>query len=270
MRQIIVNCHAESRRIYLHLCASLCALAQSARDTPIIPVLERREYATDALGGKVSASFVPEWHPEWYTGAGAPRSPYLTRPLLRLIHRQQHYLGRARQPQLHAVQGRQPRPRRLTPRYKAVGGVRGGLHAFKSTDGIRWSLMTDERVITRGAFDSPNLAFWDAVTGRVQGVPPRLPRRRGRTGQPERPRHQDLGLQGLPELARPGVADDTRRAASASSTPTRSSRTTARRTSSSASRPGTPTGGGPSRRRRCPRSSTAGSAAAGRSGKAPR
>ena len=30
-------------------------------------------------------------------------------------------------------------------RYKAVGGTGGGLHAFKSADGIRWSLMTDER-----------------------------------------------------------------------------------------------------------------------------
>ena len=49
--------------------------------------------------------------------------------------------------------------------YKAVGGVRGGLYAFKSADGIRWSLMTDERVITKGAFDSPNLAFWDAARG---------------------------------------------------------------------------------------------------------
>ena len=49
--------------------------------------------------------------------------------------------------------------------YKAVGGVRSGLHAFKSADGIRWSLMTDERVITKGAFDSPNLAFWDAARG---------------------------------------------------------------------------------------------------------
>ncbi len=50
-------------------------------------------------------------------------------------------------------------------RYKAVGGVRGGLYAFKSSDGIRWSRMTDERVITDGAFDSPNLAFWDTVRG---------------------------------------------------------------------------------------------------------
>ncbi len=49
--------------------------------------------------------------------------------------------------------------------YKAVGGTRTGLYAFKSADGIRWSRMSAERVITRGAFDSPNLAFWDTVRG---------------------------------------------------------------------------------------------------------
>ncbi len=49
-------------------------------------------------------------------------------------------------------------------RYKALGGSKqeGGLFAFQSPDGIRWSLMSDQPVITRGAFDSQNLAFWDA------------------------------------------------------------------------------------------------------------
>jgi hypothetical protein len=52
-------------------------------------------------------------------------------------------------------------------RYKALGwgGGKHGLYAFKSTDGIHWSLMSPEPVITRGAFDSQNLAFWDAVRG---------------------------------------------------------------------------------------------------------
>jgi hypothetical protein len=44
-------------------------------------------------------------------------------------------------------------------------GKRNGLHAFKSQDGVRWSLMTDNVVITDGAFDSQNLAFWDTVRG---------------------------------------------------------------------------------------------------------
>ncbi len=48
-------------------------------------------------------------------------------------------------------------------RYKALAGGRGGLLAFQSPDGIRWSLMTERPVITEGAFDSQkNLAFWDA------------------------------------------------------------------------------------------------------------
>jgi len=48
-------------------------------------------------------------------------------------------------------------------RYKALGSGKGGLVAFKSPDGIHWSLMSKQPVITRGAFDSQNLAFWDPV-----------------------------------------------------------------------------------------------------------
>jgi len=51
-------------------------------------------------------------------------------------------------------------------RYKALGGGRGGLCAFQSPDGIHWKLMSDKAVITKGAFDSQNLAFWDTVRGR--------------------------------------------------------------------------------------------------------
>jgi hypothetical protein len=52
-------------------------------------------------------------------------------------------------------------------RYKAlgVGGGKHGLYAFKSNDGVRWSLMSPEPVIVKGAFDSQNLAFWDEVRG---------------------------------------------------------------------------------------------------------
>jgi hypothetical protein len=52
-------------------------------------------------------------------------------------------------------------------RYKALGYGNGkagrGLYAFKSADAIRWSLLSDKPIITRGAFDSQNLAFWDSV-----------------------------------------------------------------------------------------------------------
>ncbi len=52
-------------------------------------------------------------------------------------------------------------------RYKAlgVGGGKHGLYAFRSPDAIHWALMSPEPVITKGAFDSQNLAFWDAVRG---------------------------------------------------------------------------------------------------------
>jgi hypothetical protein len=57
-------------------------------------------------------------------------------------------------------------------RYKALAGgtvtvagkKRECLNALKSADGLRWTMMS-EGVITAGAFDSQNLAFWDAVRG---------------------------------------------------------------------------------------------------------
>ncbi len=46
-------------------------------------------------------------------------------------------------------------------RYKAFGGGGGGLLAFESPDCQHWKLIQKKPVITRGAFDSQNLAFWD-------------------------------------------------------------------------------------------------------------
>ena len=40
-----------------------------------------------------------------------------------------------------------------------------GLLAFASPDGINWSAMSPAPVISDGAFDSQNLAFWDAARG---------------------------------------------------------------------------------------------------------
>ena len=52
-------------------------------------------------------------------------------------------------------------------RYKALARGKGdekhGLFAFQSSDGIHWSLMSNKPLITKGAFDSQNLAFWDPV-----------------------------------------------------------------------------------------------------------
>lgn len=53
--------------------------------------------------------------------------------------------------------------------YKAISAGHSpatrGLYAFRSPDGIHWSLMQEKPVITEGAFDSQNLAFWDAARG---------------------------------------------------------------------------------------------------------
>lgn len=54
-------------------------------------------------------------------------------------------------------------------RYKGIssgaGGAKAkkGLYVFQSPDGIRWTLIKDEPVITEGAFDSQNLAFWHPI-----------------------------------------------------------------------------------------------------------
>lgn len=44
-------------------------------------------------------------------------------------------------------------------RYKALAGA--PLIAFGSPDGVRWKPLREEPVITKGAFDSQNLGFWD-------------------------------------------------------------------------------------------------------------
>ncbi len=49
-------------------------------------------------------------------------------------------------------------------RYKAFGGVGsfgGGLVPFESADCTNWKLTQKKPVVTNGAFDSQNLAFWD-------------------------------------------------------------------------------------------------------------
>jgi hypothetical protein len=52
-------------------------------------------------------------------------------------------------------------------RYKALGGIKseGGLHAFASADGTRWRPLSETPVITKGAFDSQNIAYWDDERG---------------------------------------------------------------------------------------------------------
>jgi hypothetical protein len=49
-------------------------------------------------------------------------------------------------------------------KYKALAGLSpGGLHAFKSGDGLHWSPLQAGAVFTKGAFDSQNVAFWSAA-----------------------------------------------------------------------------------------------------------
>lgn len=56
---------------------------------------------------------------------------------------------------------------RAEERYKAVARGEDENHqkllAFTSADGLHWQLLRDEPIISDGAFDSQNLAFWNAV-----------------------------------------------------------------------------------------------------------
>ncbi len=63
---------------------------------------------------------------------------------------------------------RDPRPDiPADERYKALAYGEGekGLFAYASADGVNWRLLVDGPVITDGAFDSQNLAFWDEIAG---------------------------------------------------------------------------------------------------------
>ena len=51
-------------------------------------------------------------------------------------------------------------------KFKAIGRGKGGLYAYKSPDGVRWKRMYDQPVITEGAFDSLNVAFYDSFRNR--------------------------------------------------------------------------------------------------------
>lgn len=51
-------------------------------------------------------------------------------------------------------------------RFKGLAGTRrSGLVAYRSADGVRWSKIREEPVLTEGAFDSQNLAFWSESEG---------------------------------------------------------------------------------------------------------
>ncbi len=50
-------------------------------------------------------------------------------------------------------------------RFKALGGASKGLFAFVSADGVRWTRLGDDPVLTQGAFDSQNVSFWSESEG---------------------------------------------------------------------------------------------------------
>lgn len=122
-----------------------------------------------------------------------------------------------------------------------------GLYIFESDDGIDWKLTRDDTVITEGAFDSQNLAFWDSERGEYRAYV-----RDFRDGRDIRTcTSKDFIHWTKPVFLTyaPGRMG--------SSTPTEFSPTTVRRTSSLASRRGMPITVGPNRPSNCRSASTA-------------
>jgi hypothetical protein len=114
-----------------------------------------------------SATTMKEGHPELVCYAESPDGVHWTKPDLGLVE----FRGSTRNNILWNGPGthnfapfRDTRPG-CPPdeQYKAFGLGKGGLLAFASADAIRWRLLQDTPVITKGAFDSQNLAFWDPV-----------------------------------------------------------------------------------------------------------
>ena len=70
-------------------------------------------------------------------------------------------------------------------RYKAFVRVKRELFAIASPDGIRWSKMREEPVLTEWPFDTLNIPFWDTWRGEyvayTRGVAGTGPFHRGRT-----------------------------------------------------------------------------------------
>ena len=97
----------------------------------------------------------PGRHPLGQARAGAVR--------VRRLEEEQHRLVRRR----GSTTSRRSRTR--TPPAARTSGTRrwppgpGGLFAYKSADGIHWSPLADKPIITKGAFDTQNNAFWDPV-----------------------------------------------------------------------------------------------------------
>jgi hypothetical protein len=119
-----------------------------------------------------------ETHPLWVAYAESEDGLHWQRPELGLIEfggsKENNLLWQGVGPEQHGVHGFAPfkdgNPDCAPDaRYKAVGGIRraikGGLYAMKSPDGIHWTMFKEEPVITKGRFDSQNLAFWDALRG---------------------------------------------------------------------------------------------------------
>ena len=101
------------------------------------------------------------------------------------------------------------------------------LYAFKSADGVHWSLLSEKPVITVGAFDSLNLAFYDPLRGcyvdyHRDSIHP---------GGRARAQHHDLHLEGLPPLDEAEMGSTSATRPSSTSTPTRLHPTTGPRTS---------------------------------------
>ena len=116
-------------------------------------------------------------------------------------------------------------------RYKALSaGIDPGLFACKSADGIHWSPLVNNPVVTKGTFDTQNSAFWDPLRKHYWGYVATSTTTFATSAWSLRPTSERGPSPN-------GSKSQTR--LMTSSTPTRSGRITGRRICSSGSRRGT-------------------------------
>ncbi|KPJ63530.1 MAG: hypothetical protein AMS15_00080 [Planctomycetes bacterium DG_23] len=137
-----------------------------------------KAFHTDVYDERNRGEELVETHPLWIAYAESDDGLHWQRPELGLVEfegsKKNNLIWQGVGPEQHGVHGFAPFKDEnpdCAPdaRYKAVGGIRraikGGLYGMKSPDGIHWSLLEEEPIITKGRFDSQNLAFWDRVRG---------------------------------------------------------------------------------------------------------
>jgi hypothetical protein len=140
-----------------------CGYQQTFRDGDIIRMYYISQDLTDNAGTRLGR------HPCYVCYAESTDGIRWTKPKLGIVEfngSKDNNIVWGVQPVDNFTVFKDPNPAcRAGEEYKAVGSGKGGLVAWKSSDALHWSPLRPEAIITQGAFDTQNIAFWDAQRG---------------------------------------------------------------------------------------------------------